>query len=685
MNALIQMAGQWGNRFIEHASLMMIQAGVLISVLFVLDRLLSRRVRASVRYGIWMLVLVKLVLSPHFSLPVGVGNWIHWQAAVGENGPSQVNGETSTTVQGTPALSASVPSASSIEMLQKQGRLTPAATERPPVALAEEAGIRLTWQGTALIVWLLGMATLSLGLVLRALCVRRIIRSSEHPDDRLLLILADALKDMNIRIRIDLRLTQGVPSPAVCRLWRPVILLPEVLVDRLPEDNLRAVLIHELCHIKRADPWVNWAQTLVQVFYFYNPLVWLANTCIRRVREQAVDEGVLVCLKGRLHCYSHTLIDIAEMVTLKPKLSMGLVGVAESKTQLNERINLMLNKPIPKHAHLGLFGLALIIALGTLLLPMAAAQTDPVSTKSGLFQPVTGQARADLLKEMQTILESMLSVYEAGDISGILSHFTVDTIALPAEHEALIGKGALHKAQVKDREKGAKVLDIKGGDQRYWICGDLIYTVGCHALSVAVPGMPGMITDFRNGLTIWQRQADGSLKVKLDAYNTAQVPDSPLDFGGDTAHSGTVTWQCSAPSNSGLSQADGHMIRQLEDRFHAHFPAQELEKAMTYYAEDATMLVMGRSMVQGRDAIRELIQEGVAASPPLVSLNRDVIQIEGDANMIYVVHLFAWTMKNPSSGNEFTIPGKGVHVWQRQPDDSWKIFIDINNTDVPVS
>jgi ketosteroid isomerase-like protein len=74
----------------------------------------------------------------------------------------------------------------------------------------------------------------------------------------------------------------------------------------------------------------------------------------------------------------------------------------------------------------------------------------------------------------------------------------------------------------------------------------------------------------------------------------------------------------------------------------------------------------------------------VADSPPLVSVNRDLIQIEGDGNMVYVVNLFAWTMKDPSSGNEFTIPGKGVHVWQRQADGSWKIFIDINNTDVPV-
>jgi beta-lactamase regulating signal transducer with metallopeptidase domain/ketosteroid isomerase-like protein len=560
----------------------------------------------------------------------------------------------------------------------------PQVEDHMPLGLSQQAHMSMTWQGLALMVWLLGIVILCLGLVLRTLTMRRMILSSEHAHDRLLGVLAEAQKEMNIHTHIDLRLTQGLSSPAVCGLWCPVILLPQVLVDRFPEDKLRAVLLHELCHIRRADPWINATQTLVQVFYFYNPLVWFANTCIRRVREQAVDEGVLVCLQGSRHCYSHTLIDIAEAVALRPRFGMGLIGVAESKTQLNERITLMLHKPIPKHTRLGIFGLVLIIALGVLLLPMAAAKTGSDSAKSDLFKPVSDQTREDLLSELKSMLDSVLSAYDKGDISGILAHFTMDTVGLPPEHEAIIGKGSLHKTYIEEMKKGIKILGIKERDQRFWICGDLIYNVGSYAVSVTVPEIPGMITDFRNGFTIWQRQQDGSLKIKLDAYNRDQVPDDPMNYGSDVPNADTVVRQYSTPSKRGLSEADGNQIRQLEETFHAHFPAQELDKAVTYYAEDATLLVMGRSMVQGKDAISKLIKEGVAQSPPLVSISRDVIQIEGDANMAYVVNLFAWTMKDSASGNEFTISGKGVHVWQRQKEGSWKIFIDINNTDVPV-
>ena len=59
---------------------------------------------------------------------------------------------------------------------------------------------------------------------------------------------------------------------------------------------MRAVLLHELAHIRRGDLWAGHLQTTLQIFYFYNPFLWLANAAIRRVREEAVDEMVLVAM-----------------------------------------------------------------------------------------------------------------------------------------------------------------------------------------------------------------------------------------------------------------------------------------------------------------------------------------------------------------------------------------------------
>jgi hypothetical protein len=155
-----------------------------------------------------------------------------------------------------------------------------------------------------------------------------------------------------------------------------VILIPGTLLEKLSREKLRAVLIHELAHIKRGDLWVNCMQTFLQIAYFYNPFVWLVNLIVRRVREQAVDELVLVALGAEAKSYSNTLIDIAEMAFSRPALSLRLVGVVESKKALSQRIKHILYRPLPKTAKLGILGLIVIITTAAILLPMAKAEKE---------------------------------------------------------------------------------------------------------------------------------------------------------------------------------------------------------------------------------------------------------------------------------------------------------------------
>src|SRR5258708_37268168 len=94
---------------------------------------------------------------------------------------------------------------------------------------------------------------------------------------------------MGIKQRVRLRLSATASSPAVYGLWLPVILIPQRLADKLSALQLRAVLLHELAHIKRSDVLAHYAQTLLQILYWWHPLLWLANARIRHVCEQAVE------------------------------------------------------------------------------------------------------------------------------------------------------------------------------------------------------------------------------------------------------------------------------------------------------------------------------------------------------------------------------------------------------------
>ena len=120
-------------------------------------------------------------------------------------------------------------------------------------------------------------------------------------------------------------------SPAICGLWRATILLPTGFPANLDREQIRLVLVHELVHWRRGDLAVNCFQTLLQILYFYNPVVWIANLFIRRLREQAVDETVLVTLRGQPDRYAATLLDIAA-APLKPlETTLRLTGVVESR------------------------------------------------------------------------------------------------------------------------------------------------------------------------------------------------------------------------------------------------------------------------------------------------------------------------------------------------------------------
>ena len=122
--------------------------------------------------------------------------------------------------------------------------------------------------------------------------------------------------------------------------------------------------------LARGDLLVNTFQTLLQILYFYNPAVWLANLIIRRLREQAVDETVLVAAGGQPDRYASTLLDLAAGPLRPLEATLRLTGVVESRNAIAARIKRITFLPIPKTAKLGLAGLAAVTIVGTALLPM---------------------------------------------------------------------------------------------------------------------------------------------------------------------------------------------------------------------------------------------------------------------------------------------------------------------------
>ena len=391
INTCITGLNNIGRGFWDYAAGVSIQVSVLIVLLLILDFLLRKRVRAVFRYCLWMLLFVKLVLPASFTLPTGIGYWL------GDYFPSEVS-----IAKFVPQTEEAAPTV--IDIPQRYVFLeTPAMNETATTGVELES---ISWQGLVFSGWLVGMFVLLVLLIRRICFVEGLIAKSRPANERSLEMLNECRCQMGIRQSVELRLTGGKLSPAVCGFFKPVIVIPAALLKKLSREKLRAVLIHELAHVRRGDAWVNLLQTVLQIVHFYNPLVWLANAMVRRAREQAVDEMVLVTLRPETKSYSNMLIDIAEMAFWRPNFSLRIIGVVESKKALERRINHMLTRPVPKSSKLGCLGLIAIVVVGAILLPMGrnsiaeAAETKTIVPGVRVGDYTFGMSKDDVLKRL---------------------------------------------------------------------------------------------------------------------------------------------------------------------------------------------------------------------------------------------------------------------------------------------
>ncbi|MBN1392467.1 MAG: hypothetical protein JW947_06660 [Sedimentisphaerales bacterium] len=383
MNTILEQINSTGYKFVDFALPMLLQSAALIMVLLLADVLLRKKVRAVFRYWLWMLVLIKLILPTTLSSPVSIGSWFGDElASIKVSAPSivaqPINAQHGLRhmpqIIETEIVPAAVTPQPDISL-----EMTPPLTVEPitteVVVSAAMTMTSLTWQGIVFLVWAAVVIAMGLLLLQRAIFVTGLVAQAQNPPP----LMNDAFNfccgQMGIKGKVSLKVSANTASPAVCGLFRPVILVPQNLTPTLGSSHLRMVFLHELAHIKRGDLWLNLVQTILQIIYFYNPLLWLANSIIRKIREQAVDEAVQAALGANAHQYPQTLVDVAKIAFNRPVLSLRLIGVVESKSALKGRIERMLNRPIPKTAKLGFIGLIVLLIFAVIVLPMAKAKS----------------------------------------------------------------------------------------------------------------------------------------------------------------------------------------------------------------------------------------------------------------------------------------------------------------------
>lgn len=102
--------------------------------------------------------------------------------------------------------------------------------------------------------------------------------------------VAHMARAMGIGREVRVLLSHGVGTPCTAHAWRPLVWLPARMLTSLPQEQLEAVIAHELAHIRRLDWLWNGLQRAVEAMLFYHPAVWWLSRQISRDREHACDD-----------------------------------------------------------------------------------------------------------------------------------------------------------------------------------------------------------------------------------------------------------------------------------------------------------------------------------------------------------------------------------------------------------
>ena len=337
-------------------------AATLLALAALLVGLVVRR--PAVRNALWVLVLVRLVLPPVWTVTFTVPAPDAPAAAstnsdpapapdlvVVNDGPADVGGE----VAATPA----------------------AAVPTPPVA----ADVAAVPERTALVsaftiaaaVWAAGALFVFVRSGGRIVRFRRALRDA-RPAPAAIQRQADELaRAMRLRRCPGVRLVPGRVSPA---LWMPglcagraTLILPAGLVPLLDDRQRAAVIAHELAHLRRGDPWVRWLELVVSGLYWWHPLLGWFRRELRAAEEECCDLRVVAAVGGRRD-YATALVETAAFLGGSGPMP-ALASGAGPVRHLQRRVTMIMRATWP--AGLTRFGLAAVLGLGGLGLAFGPA------------------------------------------------------------------------------------------------------------------------------------------------------------------------------------------------------------------------------------------------------------------------------------------------------------------------
>ncbi len=188
--------------------------------------------------------------------------------------------------------------------------------------------------------------------------------------------------NLGIKKEVSIYFSSIVKGPLTVGFLKPLILVPIASINHLTTEQLEAVLLHELAHIKRADYLINILQAVVETILFFNPFVQLIGKFIKQERENSCDDWVLQ-FQYDAAMYAGALLRIAYIQNGSPVLAMNAGGSKEG--ELLPRVKRMLNQQEKTHRYrnqvFALFLITIMLSTVAWLQPVVKNSSTANTTK----------------------------------------------------------------------------------------------------------------------------------------------------------------------------------------------------------------------------------------------------------------------------------------------------------------
>jgi beta-lactamase regulating signal transducer with metallopeptidase domain len=222
---------------------------------------------------------------------------------------------------------------------------------------------------------------------------------------------------MGIKRKVQIWVSEFVSSPVTIGFLKPIILVPIAAINHLSPQQLEAILLHELSHIRRHDYLINLLINLIQSVLYFNPFVKAFVKIIEREREKSCDEMVLQ-FQYNAHEYASALLTLEQAHRSGKPFAMAAAG---KKNDLLHRVELIMGvnrKPVfsfQKMAGL-MAGLLCVIALQAVLLFVSQTRGNslaafPRSTSTSLVAGINSiNNPTGLIEQPSRIISNSVSV-----------------------------------------------------------------------------------------------------------------------------------------------------------------------------------------------------------------------------------------------------------------------------------